>query len=246
MRLPAEAFVGAFASRRAGRGLRASRRGSAPIFFSRHRKENGRGRSKEKMPAAKPPRTERLCQSAGVVRIGQPGADGPVDSAPDLSRAGLRSRIRWRGAWTGWRPEPAYFCSRAFRFATRCPGAGRELGGVCKCRASAWRSGRRGKRSRSDLTRTLSVHCSCFAGTELFKLRSQAQGRRGHRHPPHRFARPPSWTNLRRRFVRKASFLLDRARPVFFSARRKENGGVHSPGNSRFFPELPGNRQLLK
>ena len=30
-----------------------------------------------------------------------------------------------------------------------------------------------------------------LCGTRVFDRRGQAQGRRGHRHPPHRFARPP-------------------------------------------------------
>ena len=38
---------------------------------------------------------------------------------------------------------------------------------------------------------TPSPHRSCYAGARLFDYQGKAQGRRGHRRPPHRFARPP-------------------------------------------------------
>ena len=65
------------------------------------------------------------------------------------------------------------------------------------------------------------------AGAQPFDHRGKAQGRRGLRTGTDRFARPPSCQTLRckRKVWHHAPFLLDRARPVFFSARRKENGG---------------------
>ena len=65
------------------------------------------------------------------------------------------------------------------------------------------------------------------AGAPSFNCRGPAQGRRGLRTGTDRFARPPSCQTLRckRKVWHPAPFLLDRARPVFFSARRKENGG---------------------
>ena len=75
----------------------------------------------------------------------------------------------------------------------------------------------------------------CYAGARPFGCRGKAQGRRGCRHLPHRFAGPRPCQTLRRsrKVWHPAPFLLDRARPVFFSARRKENGGCSPPGTSR-------------
>ena len=113
---------------------------SAPIFFSRHRKENGRGRSKEKMLRRKGGPNGPPFRVTGVVRIGAAGIDGPVDPAPDRSREESGPRITTLGGGTGRKPESVYFCSRAFRCATRylcsaetasrCALAGRLLGAL--------------------------------------------------------------------------------------------------------------------
>ena len=83
--------------------------------------------------------------------------------------------------------------------------------------------------------RTPSAHSTVCAAPGHFDLQCPAQGRRGCRHLPHRFAGPRPCQTLRRsrKVWHPAPFLLDRARPVFFSARRKENGGCSPPGTSR-------------
>ena len=63
----------------------------------------------------------------GVVRIGPAGVGGPAVPAPDPSREELHPRITALGGRTGRKTELAYFYSRAFRSATRCPGGRGEL-----------------------------------------------------------------------------------------------------------------------
>ena len=72
-----------------------------------------------------------------------------------------------------------------------------------------------------------------YAGTSLFDHRGMAQGRRGSRHPPDRFARPPSHEQAdppqRVRLFVSALFLLDRPRPVLFLAHPKREWGAGFP-----------------
>ena len=93
-----------------------------PILFCRGKRECAAPGGREKRFDKQEDRPVLLFVYAGVARIGPAEIDGPVDPAPDLSREELHLRIRWGGARTGWKPESAYFCSRAFRFATRCRG----------------------------------------------------------------------------------------------------------------------------
>ena len=78
-------------------------------------------------------------------------------------------------------------------------------------------------------------------GRSLFHRRRLAQGRRGPRHPPHRFTRPPSHEQAdppqRVRLFVSALFLLDRPRPVLFLAHPKREWGAGFPGNLPASPE---------
>ena len=56
-----------------------------------------------------------------------------------------------------------------------------------------------------------------YAGTRPFKCQGMAQGRRGHRRPPDRFARPPSHGQAGRLSVQKR-FLFHRSGGDFVSA----------------------------
>ena len=74
-----------------------------------------------------------------------------------------------------------------------------------------------------------------LCGDRALRGSGPAQGRRGHRRPPDRFARPPSHeraARMGRPFV-KAFFLLDRPRPVLFLTLSKRERGAESPGLSR-------------
>ena len=93
-----------------------------PILFCLGKRECAAPGGRENRFDEQEDRMVLLFVITGVVRNGPAEIDGPVDPAPDLSREELHLRIRWGGARTGWKPESAYFCSRAFRFATRCRG----------------------------------------------------------------------------------------------------------------------------
>ena len=84
-------------------------------------------------------------------------------------------------------------------------------------------------------TTTPIIRRTVYAAPGFFDRRGKAQGRRGHRRPPYRFARPPSHEEAARtgRLFVKTPFLLDRARPRFLFGKTKRKWGVHSPGNSR-------------
>ena len=103
---------------------------------------------------------------------------------------------------------------------------------------SAQRSGTRGSRNTPIRSSSPSLRRSGYAGSQLFTEWVPAQGRRGPRrrktdsHDPRNYEQEDRMVLL---FV-SASFPLDRARPVSFSARRKGNGGcIHreAPGPRR-------------
>ena len=85
-----------------------------------------------------------------------------------------------------------------------------------------------GKAERAEIgaaenpTTTPSNHRSCYAGTRRFKRQGMAQGRRGHRDPPHRFARLPSQGQAAPP-VRPGGFLLT-GRGRFLLSRQKKMG----------------------
>ena len=88
----------------------------------------------------------------GVVRIGPAGVDGPAVPAPDPSREELHPRTTALGGRTGCKTELAYFCSRAFRSAARCPGGRGEPSpwdGTCRESGSRF-----GPQSFSPLAKT--------------------------------------------------------------------------------------------
>ena len=117
---------------------------------------------------------------------------------------------------------------------------------------SAWRSRRRGDRStgKSDDHPAYPPHGLC--GSRVFQPPGEGAGSAGPASPGDRFARPPSHeraARMGRPFV-NASFPLDRARPVSFSARRKGNGGcipreTPAPGGRANPPHSTGQRISL-
>ena len=110
-------------------------------------------------------------------------------------------------------------------------------------RGSAWRSGRRGDRSRSNPTGTAVIRRTVCAAPGSFDCRGAAQGRRGFRCSPDRFARPPY---LRKGgpngpLFRLGIFSFDRPRPFSFRCLEKKMGagscGDPAPPEGRFFRE---------
>ena len=106
----------------------------------------------------------------------------------------------------------------------RCRSRSREEAG------SAWRSGRRRKRSWSnaslhpDAVGTIRHGTAVTTSQKMIACPKAGQNRRLHRSADPRRAEART-----RRSASKRSFLLDRARPVFFSARPKRKWGVHCP-----------------
>ena len=165
------------------------------------------------------------------------------------------------------------FCFRAFRSATRwradagrsggthgsrptAPGSGRIWNPPLRLKekansnrqGSAQRSGRRGKRRRSNPTTTPIHRRTVHAAPGFFDCRGKAQGRRGHRHPPDRFARPPylrtGGTPVRlKRFLFHRSggdFSLARQRKVGAGILREPPGPLSRRAAAQIRPSAPG------
>ena len=244
-------------------GARGSCGDPPPIFSFCQKEKTGRGRSKrEKRYDERAAHPGRPFVSAGIVRSGLAGVDGPVVPAPDRSREepGLRITtavgrrggkrmdqrrfplpLTWRlmeagstlrqvmGSACRYRclaAEPHFAVGADFYIRpplrlspdSRPAAAGRGADQVGKHpHPSAARSTRQQKPStvrerarpagppgqrvaqrnaRNEELRqvrffTPSLRRGRYAGTRLFARQGKAQGRRGHRRPPDRFARPP-------------------------------------------------------
>ena len=120
---------------------------------------------------------------------------------------------------------------RAFRFATRYPGGRRGLCFRADVHIRPLHQFPRGtasgseKRSRDNAITTPTTSAPSATGRQSQKSQKMiACPKAGQNRRLHRSADPRRAEARTRRSASKRSFLLDRARPVFFSARRKENG----------------------
>lgn len=99
--------------------MRVPRGGSAPIFFSRHRKENGRGRSKEKMPAAKRPVRGLFAEARGSSESACPESEAPSTLRRTCSAKGCDPASDGAAGGRGARPHLPLLL---FPRVTRWPG----------------------------------------------------------------------------------------------------------------------------
>ena len=118
------------------------------------------------------------------------------------------------------------FSFRAFRFATRCPGG---RGGLHQLPSTAKPAAAKREApqcdNHPDNLRTIRH------GTAVTNLqKGKACPKAGQNRRLHRSADPRRAEARTRRSASKRSFLLDRARPVFFSTRGKRKWGVHPAG----------------
>ena len=126
---------------------------------------------------------------------------------------------------------------RAFRFATRYPGGRRGLCFRADAHIRPLHQFPRGtasgseKRSRDNAMTTPMTSAPSATGRQLQKSqKSIACPKAGQNRRLHRSADPRRAEARTRRSASKRSFLLDRARPVFFSTRGKRKWGVHPAG----------------
>ena len=123
---------------------------------------------------------------------------------------------------------------RAFRFATRYPGGRRGLCFRADVHIRPLHQFLRGtasgseKRSRDNAITTPTTSAPSATGRQSQKLQKMiACPKAGQNRRLHRSADPRRAEARTRRSASKRSFLLDRARPVFFSTRGKRKWGVH-------------------
>ena len=126
---------------------------------------------------------------------------------------------------------------RAFRFATRYPGGRRGLCFRADVHIRPLHQFLRGtasgseKRSRDNAITTPTTSAPSATGRQSQKLQKMiACPKAGQNRRLHRSADPRRAEARTRRSASKRSFLLDRARPVFFSTRGKRKWGVHPAG----------------
>ena len=126
---------------------------------------------------------------------------------------------------------------RAFRFATRYPGGRRGLCFRADAHIRPLHQFPRGtasgseKRSRDNAITTPTTSAPSSTGRQSQKLQKMiACPKAGQNRRLHRSADPRRAEARTRRSASKRSFLLDRARPVFFSTRGKRKWGVHPAG----------------
>ena len=126
---------------------------------------------------------------------------------------------------------------RAFRFATRYPGGRRGLCFRADAHIRPFHQFPRGtasgseKRSRDNAITTPTTSAPSSTGRQSQKLQKMiACPKAGQNRRLHRSADPRRAEARTRRSASKRSFLLDRARPVFFSTRGKRKWGVHPAG----------------
>ena len=126
---------------------------------------------------------------------------------------------------------------RAFRFATRYPGGRRGLCFRADVHIRPLHQFPRGtasgseKRSRDNAITTPTTSAPSATGRQSQKLQKmRACPKAGQNRRLHRSADPRRAEARTRRSASKRSFLLDRARPVFFSTRGKRKWGVHPAG----------------
>ena len=126
---------------------------------------------------------------------------------------------------------------RAFRFATRYPGGRRGLCFRADAHIRPLHQFPRGtasgseKRSRDNAITTPTTSAPSATGRQSQKLQKMiACPKAGQNRRLHRSADPRRAEARTRRSASKRSFLLDRARPVFFSTRGKRKWGVHPAG----------------
>ena len=126
---------------------------------------------------------------------------------------------------------------RAFRFATRYPGGRRGLCFRADVHIRPLHQFLRGtasgseKRSRDNAITTPTTSAPSATGRQSQKLQKMiACPKAGQNRRLHRSADPRRAEARTRRSASKRSFLLDRARPVFFSTRVKRKWGVHPAG----------------
>ena len=126
---------------------------------------------------------------------------------------------------------------RAFRFATRYPGGRRGLCFRADVHIRPLHQFPRGtasgseKRSRDNAITTPTTSAPSATGRQSQKLQKMiACPKAGQNRRLHRSADPRRAEARTRRSASKRSFLLDRARPVFFSTRGKRKWGVHPAG----------------
>ena len=115
---------------------------------------------------------------------------------------------------------------RAFRFATRCPGGRGSLHQLPSTAKPA--AAKREAPQCDDHPDDLRTIRHGTAVTNLQK--GKACPKAGQNRRLHRSADPRRAEARTRRSASKRSFLLDRARPVFFSTRGKRKWGVHPAG----------------
>ena len=126
---------------------------------------------------------------------------------------------------------------RAFRFATRYPGGRRGLCFRADAHIRPLHQFPRGtasgseKRSRDNAMTTPTTSAPSATGRQSQKSQKMiACPKAGQNRRLHRSADPRRAEARTRRSASKRSFLLDRARPVFFSTRGKRKWGVHPAG----------------
>ena len=126
---------------------------------------------------------------------------------------------------------------RAFRFATRYPGGRRGLCFRADAHIRPLHQFPRGtasgseKRSRDNAITTPTTSAPSATGRQSQKSQKMiACPKAGQNRRLHRSADPRRAEARTRRSASKRSFLLDRARPVFFSTRGKRKWGVHPAG----------------
>ena len=139
---------------------------------------------------------------------------------------------------------------RAFRFATRYPGGRRGLCFRADVHIRPLHQFPRGtasgseKRSRDNAITTPTTSAPSATGRQSQKLQKMiACPKAGQNRRLHRSADPRRAEARTRRSASKRSFLLDRARPVFFSTRGKRKWGVHPAGPAPCGSRIPRGRR---
>ena len=200
-----------------------------PFSFPSCGKENG-------------PCTVQKKRPLGALRCsGPPRATGVGVSVPAPIWAGLRARLGllrflqlpsrggWRSGHRGARTHLISSSFRAFRFATRCPGGRRGccVGPCCSFHQQpASGSEKRSKSMRRPPRRSQQYwHGTAVPTSQKAIACPKASPNRR----LHRYVDPRARGGPLHRSAPKRPFLLDRARPVFFSAKTEKKMGGASP-----------------
>ena len=183
-------------------------------------KEKGAGRAPVQWPSARD----------GGRRIGASADLGlPSGTLFSSAKSALPSRGGLCGGQRGARTHLTSFSFRAFRFATRCPGGRRGccVGPCCSFHQQpASGSEKRSKSMRRPPRRSQQYwHGTAVPTSQKAIACPKASPNRR----LHRYVDPRARGGPLHRSAPKRPFLLDRARPVFFSAKTEKKMGGASP-----------------